>query len=717
MLLFAIGTLAQKQELPATSDTIAVSRNTVPMHDTSAGNSDNVPELDRMTVTGNRFGKEMATAQSIAILRPQEWIGTGRELADILASQSGVQTRRFGGRGSFQTVSIRGAESEEVLVLLDGIPLNSPMGNSVDLGKISSLWLGSVEIYRGIVPARFGGNSLGGVINLRSRGQDGTGNGSGGVHAMIGSYGTEEFAVSMASRPDSSVTILAELQFERSDNTFPYLDRNNTVLGTADDPTRDDTIRTMRNDDYTSGSFLVHPLVRLPGGGTLFSNIQASYARAAQPAPEGKTNVTALYEEKKLTASTRFEPHEPLANLQLIPGAGISWCRGRRFVSSIDESAGASHATLTAPDSYREIETTEKSIILPLLLQWTPLNRVAVEARIAADAADIAPLQVHGDASHGNWHSREATLDAATDATGTFGRASARFSIGGKAIASGTDGGMDAFSQRTIQAMDTMTNIWSAGGGVSMQLYNDALLVFANGGRYSNQPTLQQRYGARGAYNPNPDLHPEYGYKGEFGAKYAGSCVYLELCGFYSRIREKILTVFDGRQMAAVNCSGARMYGIETAVKWHVKRIVEGESAVTLQQTQNLTHEYNWYGRRLPNEPDLTITETFAVRPFESLLLQYGIDLKSFYYRTPANNRWSDRVPKINSDGSADFFEIHHNALLKWKAAKRCSLMLSAVNCTGKLLTQGELAAVGEGDYSWILYPANQFYLTAEYAF
>jgi len=51
---------------------------------------------------------------------------------DLLDHVAGVRVRRFGGLGSHSTASIRGAKSEQTLVLLDGVRLNSAYRGQVD---------------------------------------------------------------------------------------------------------------------------------------------------------------------------------------------------------------------------------------------------------------------------------------------------------------------------------------------------------------------------------------------------------------------------------------------------------------------------------------------------------------------------------------------------------------------------------------------------------
>ena len=88
---------------------------------------------------------------------------------DLLDQTPGVRVRRFGGLGSYSTASIRGSKAEQVLVLLDGVRLNSAQRGDVDLSTIPLRSVESIEITRGSGSARYGSDAMGGVISIRTR--------------------------------------------------------------------------------------------------------------------------------------------------------------------------------------------------------------------------------------------------------------------------------------------------------------------------------------------------------------------------------------------------------------------------------------------------------------------------------------------------------------------------------------------------------------------
>ncbi len=104
---------------------------------------------------------------------------TGEELArshkafvlEALEDVLGLSTLQNGGPGATSSISIRGANSEHTLFLLDGLELNDPINpsRSYDLAHLSLSQVERVEILRGPQGLLYGSDALGGVINIITR--------------------------------------------------------------------------------------------------------------------------------------------------------------------------------------------------------------------------------------------------------------------------------------------------------------------------------------------------------------------------------------------------------------------------------------------------------------------------------------------------------------------------------------------------------------------
>lgn len=89
-----------------------------------------------------------------------------QSVGEILENVPGVEITSMGGIGSSKKISIRGSQSNQVLVLLDGIPLNDELSGDVDLSHIPTNIIEKVKVHDGGNSPRFGNGAIGGVVNI-----------------------------------------------------------------------------------------------------------------------------------------------------------------------------------------------------------------------------------------------------------------------------------------------------------------------------------------------------------------------------------------------------------------------------------------------------------------------------------------------------------------------------------------------------------------------
>lgn len=120
-----------------------------------------------------------------------------RDLAELVQAQPGITVVRRGGPGSPATVSIRGSSADEVLVLLDGVPLNSPLTGEADLSTIPLEAVERVTVLRGGQSARYGARALAGVLLVETRRPTA---GEMGLRAGAGAWGERWSAATIGGR-------------------------------------------------------------------------------------------------------------------------------------------------------------------------------------------------------------------------------------------------------------------------------------------------------------------------------------------------------------------------------------------------------------------------------------------------------------------------------------------------------------------------------------
>jgi vitamin B12 transporter len=71
--------------------------------------------------------------------------------------------------GESATLTLRGAEPTQTLILMDGIRLNPPFRGGFDLGDFMMAQIDQIEVVRGAQSALYGSDAMGGVVNLITR--------------------------------------------------------------------------------------------------------------------------------------------------------------------------------------------------------------------------------------------------------------------------------------------------------------------------------------------------------------------------------------------------------------------------------------------------------------------------------------------------------------------------------------------------------------------
>jgi vitamin B12 transporter len=107
---------------------------------------------------------------------------------EAMRNVPGVDIRRSGSLGKTSSISIRGANSNQVQVLVDGVRVKSPTLGQVDLSDLSPDLIDRIEIIRGPQSTLYGADAIGGVVNIITK--KGKGPFQASVQQEAGNYDT-----------------------------------------------------------------------------------------------------------------------------------------------------------------------------------------------------------------------------------------------------------------------------------------------------------------------------------------------------------------------------------------------------------------------------------------------------------------------------------------------------------------------------------------------
>jgi vitamin B12 transporter len=138
----------------------------------SAQDSGSGIELDEVEVTATRIPERAADApQAVWVVTAGDIAARGAAtVADAVRVAAGVALADYGPEGSQKSVSLRGSTTNQVLVLVDGRRVNDAFSGLVDLSNVPADRIERIEVMRGSGSALYGGDAVGGVINVITKG-------------------------------------------------------------------------------------------------------------------------------------------------------------------------------------------------------------------------------------------------------------------------------------------------------------------------------------------------------------------------------------------------------------------------------------------------------------------------------------------------------------------------------------------------------------------
>ncbi len=482
--------------------------------------------LDTVVVTATRSEQRLADAlpHTTVITRAEIERSQVIDLLDLLATQAGVEVARSGGFGAQSSLFLRGTNSSQTLVLVDGIRLNTAVGGAAALGGISLEQVERIEIARGNLSSLYGSEAIGGVIQIFTRGGEKP---SANARVEAGAGRTRDASVSANTRfgaSDAGATEVAVAGSYRTAKPFSAIDTTRVVVGPFA-PGANPDLDENRN---RSGSLrLRQPLgAKAEVGASVWTSRNDTDFDSTADGP---------------SATHREISHQDVweANAKVLPLE--TWTSRLR----VGEARDKSRNVVSDPFSFNNGEFQARN----RQVAWD--NAVTVVPSVEAQAG-IEQLQQHG---------------ASTSYDPNFTNALLAFDRRVRAVWAGATAQPDAHRVQVSLRHDDYSDVGGATTGLAAYAYQltQALRLGAQYSTAFRAPSFNDLYFP---FFGNPNLAPERARSVEASARYVAGETTLRMAIYRTRTRD--LIVFDATTNRAENIARAKIDGGEIALATRV---------------------------------------------------------------------------------------------------------------------------------------------------
>ena len=108
-------------------------------------------DLERIVVTPSRIEESYgSTSRKVDVITQEEIANSqATDCAQLFTELTSVNISNYGGLGANKNIRMRGSTSAQVLVMVDGRPINNPRDGEVDLSTIPLEDIKQIEILHG----------------------------------------------------------------------------------------------------------------------------------------------------------------------------------------------------------------------------------------------------------------------------------------------------------------------------------------------------------------------------------------------------------------------------------------------------------------------------------------------------------------------------------------------------------------------------------------
>lgn len=593
-------------------------------------------------IVQNRIGdvdKEVISSAH-SVIEADRLRGTFTSLPEVMEQEVGVQMRASGGVGSLSTVVLRGASSEQVVVYLDGVPLNDASGGPVDLSLIPISSIERIEIYRGSTPLALGNPSIGGAVNIITRRSEESAIEKDGVSsqlsASVASFHTYKLSgnSSLSHKRDDLLLTASYLQ---SENDFSFVNDNGTQFNPADDREED-----RNNDGVKQLALLTSWKHQINAQYDTELKLDLSDRKKEIPSVTNSASVQTMLDTQQYNLLGQLNAHDVWSeNINL---------NVKLFATRKDEVFDDSLAEAGFFGQHKESVTAKAGtqIYAEINQQKTQWKLLTGLSRETYDTESSLALVESGTSSRGQ-------LEVSVENVSYFdqSRLILNLVVRYQAIYDELAPVSDSFGTITPGAENSYKFL-NPQMGVKYR-FNNHTYVTANAGLYERVPSFFELFGGDGLLLGEPDLNPERSFNTDIGFTYTwyrpyswihNTEVYAGI--FYSRIEDLIVRIYNGAGLGVPeNISDAVIEGFESTVKVVPAKNHAVNVNISLIDSINKSDVGSFDGEILPGYYQQSVSLRYAYS-INRWLFSTEADIKRNMYYDRSNLLEGDDINSIN---------------------------------------------------------------------
>ena len=527
-------------------------------------------EVAETVVTATRTPVQAASlTRDVSVITRDDIARAGpTSLPELLSREAGIEFASNGGDGRQSSLFIRGTNSNQSVVLIDGVRVVSATTGATALEQIPLEQIERIEIVRGPVSGLYGADAIGGVVQVFTR----KGRGAPAPH------------LSLAAGNDGTWRVGAGIGGVVGDTSFAVDVTHRTTDGGFSATNRDNFNYNPDEDGYRNTAYSVRVSHLLAEGHEVGFNAFQAFGRAQYDANQDLTGQINDVQKNRVQANSVYLKNQLTER----------WHSTLTLSQAVDRSENFTPRNPWGPD-YGRFKTTQDT------LTWQ--NDLALGAA--------------GQLTAGYEHQKQKVSSTQ------------EFTVSNRqnnAVFAGWNG---EFGASLLNASLRHDNNSQFGGKTTGTLgygyrVTEAVKLTANWGTAFRVPTFNDLYWPDdgNGYVGNPDLKPESSRNAEVGAEFSGALGKLKLAAFENRV-DDLINGYD--------CSGGFPCTSSNVNKATIKGVSLTGSTVlagtTLRGNVNwqdprdditdkrLTYRSEWYGTLDVSRPfdQLTLGSTLRV--------------------------------------------------------------------------------------------------------